>query len=96
MICETQEFAIEKYGENVSGVLMDILSDLEVAANISEIISGRPQQRMIGEVLGYQLSLPEGYTINIVSGHPVSNIDKNGQVDWSKVSRVLISSVEKS
>lgn len=91
-ICEHDDKAKEHYGEQIADKLKRRLADLRAVADVTELVAGNPAE--IGENK-YKLDLGDHYHLIFVSNHiriPVLNEDK---IDWTKVKRIKILSIEK-
>lgn len=91
-ICENDKKAKERYGEQITDKLKRRLADLRAVADVRELVAGNPSE--IGENK-FKLDLGDQYHLIFVSNHirvPILNEDK---IDWTKVKRIKILSIEK-
>lgn len=93
-LCESETIAVTKLGASVARNLMRRLSDLRAVAVVSEIVAGRPREIDPNGPGEYRIDLAEGYVLIFCANHPNNPILENGNIDWSKVSRVKILGVK--
>jgi hypothetical protein len=87
-ICEAEEQATRRFGKNVTESLKHRLADLEAAPAALDLIAGRPQlQNPSGH---YSVGLADGFCLEFAANHVKNPVDKKGEVDWSKVTRIQI------
>lgn len=87
-ICETEEQATRRFGKKVTESLKHRLADLEAAPAAPDLIAGRP--RLLTPSRHYSVRLTEGFCLEFAANHMKNPREKNGEVDWSKVSRIQI------
>ena len=94
-ICENQELANDKFGLSIGAKLRDRLADLMAGTNIHDVVVGNPEPHQLnGHGDGYKIDLIDNYRIFITSGHVKTPLKENGEIDWNKVTRVKIVSIE--
>lgn len=87
-ICEVEEEAVRRFGKKVTETLKHRLADLEAAPTAVDLIAGRPQlQNPSGN---YAIRLVDGCCLEFAANHVKNPVDKNGDIDWKKVSRIQI------
>jgi len=87
-ICETEERALRHFGKKVTESLKHRLADLEAAPTTADLIAGRPQlQNPSGN---YAVRLADGFCLEFAANHVKNPVDKNGDVDWKRVSRIQV------
>jgi len=87
-ICEAEEEAVRRFGKKVTESLKHRLADLEAAPTAVDLIAGRPQlQNPSGN---YAIRLANEVCLEFVPNHVKNPVDKNGDIDWKKVSRIQI------
>jgi toxin HigB-1 len=87
-ICEVEEEALRRFGKKVTETLKHRLADLEAAPTAVDLIAGRPQlQNPSGN---YAIRLAEKCCLEFSANHVKNPVDKNGDIDWKKVSRIRI------
>jgi hypothetical protein len=87
-ICEAEEQAVRCFGKRVTESLKHRLADLEAAPTAVDIIAGRP--RSPNSSGNYAVRLADGFCLEFTANHVKNPVDKNGHVDWKKVSRIQI------
>lgn len=87
-ICEAEEQASRRFGKKVTESLKHRLADLEAAPTALDLVAGRPQlQNPSGH---YSVRLADGFCLEFGANHMKNPVDKKGEVDWSKVTRIQI------
>jgi hypothetical protein len=87
-ICEAEEEAVRRCGKIVAASLKHRLADLEAAPTVVDLIAGRPRlQNPSGK---YVIRLATEFCLEFVANHVKNPVDKDGNVDWKKVSRIQI------
>ena len=80
----------------VAQQLRERLASLREADNALELLTGQPREIAVGRHRCYEVQLPEDYRLILCANHnPLPLLEELGRVDWSRVSRVKIHSVEK-
>ena len=87
-ICEAEEQAVRRFGKKVTESLKHRLADLEAAPTAVDLIAGRP--RVQNPSGNYAVRLADGFCLEFAVNHVKKPVDKNGDVDWKKVSRIRI------
>ncbi len=96
-ICENEEVAASELGPKVAEILKHRLADLLAATTINDIVVGNP--RLITNEDGQQqmgFDLIDSYQIVLSANHKRNPLDKDGKIDWQKVSRVKIVQIERN
>ncbi len=97
MLCECQMSAEREFGIEVARELRARLADIREASTVLELLAGQPQEIADGRHRCYEIRLPEGYRMVICANHdPLPLQEDTGRVDWSRVSRVKITRIEKT
>lgn len=91
-LCETNQLARRKLGDNVAVKLQARLADLSSANSIDDVIVGYP--RLIDEET-YVLSLSDEYQLSFIQNHPSAPINGTGRLDWKQVRRIKITEIKK-
>ena len=87
-ICEDEERAEERFGKRVTEILKHRLADLEAAPAATDVIAGRPHlQNPTGN---YSVRLVDELCLEFTANHLKNPHDKNGNIDWKKISRIQI------
>ena len=87
-ICEDEEQAERRFGKKVTESLKHRLADLEAAPAATDLIAGRPQLQNLTS--NYSVRLMDGFCLELAANHVKNPLDKNGNVDWKKVTRIQI------
>lgn len=95
-MCEHEAVALERLGQLPAEALMNRLSDLVGADFITDVIAGRPHALSINGIDCIQFELAERYRLTVSPNHAPPRNTPDGQIDWSRVRRVKILSVEQS
>lgn len=66
------------------------LADIEAANSVADLVAGRPREISAND---YALDLDDGYLLVFTGNHHPNPTDQNGLVDWSRVSRIKITSI---
>lgn len=94
--CECQATAERTYGICVARELRGRLADIREAANVLELLAGQPREIADGRHRCYEIGLPEDYRLVICANHdPLPIQEGTARIDWSRVSRVKITRIEK-
>lgn len=87
-ICEAEEQAVRRFGKKVTESLKHRLADLEAASTVDDVIAGRP--RLQNPSGNHVIRLAGGFCLEFAANHVKNPVDKNGNTDWKKVSRIQI------
>ena len=94
--CEIQVVGERAYGLEVARQLRERLASMREADNIFELLTGRPGPIPGGDGRYYEVFLPENFRMVIGANHKVlPRLGGSDSVDWSKVTRVIVQSIEK-
>ena len=92
-ICEIEAHAQNKLGDETAGILKRRLADIRSAKTISDLIAGRPRE--LDDGTGQMvIDLYPSYRLVFCANHPSNPVVDSGNIDWSRVSRVKIVSIE--
>jgi hypothetical protein len=92
-ICEDSDFATKRFGAAVASQLRGRLADVRAAMSSADLLVGNPRfsgQR--SEYLTIDLG-PEEFMV-WTANHVTAKLDANGQVDWTRVTRVRLLNIE--
>ena len=87
-ICEDEEPATRQLAKNVTRSLRHRLADLEAAGSVRDLIAGYPRKRKSSD--NYQVTLADDVCLEFAANHVRNPVDKNEEVDWSRVNRIQI------
>jgi hypothetical protein len=91
--CENEEEAQAEFGLECAGLLKHRLADMESASSPFDLLAGKPvMDSKTGEI---SIELSSGYTVVIKPNHPKCPKGAGDEIDWAKVSRVKIVSIER-
>lgn len=89
-LCENRAKAIKQLGTNCAKKLSTRLSELEAAADVSELVAGHPHP-LTGDRAGeFALDLSGGFRITFSPNHEPCPTLPDGGIDWSKVTIISI------
>jgi hypothetical protein len=91
-ICESDEMARRKLGVKVAAGLKRRLSDFQAMDSFDELPTARPKKNSNS----CTFSLPDGWRLVVTVGHGDNPTLASGSIDWSKVTRIKILSIEKA
>lgn len=95
LVCENQALANDKYGSALTNKLHDRLADLMAANTIYDVLLGNPKQLVIGSIQGYRIELYKPFVMTLVVNHVEPPVNKANQIDWGRIFKVKIISIEK-
>jgi hypothetical protein len=92
-VCENEEEAKTEFGPEAAEALKRRLADMRAARTPKDLVAGRPRpghdsKQMIIDLL-------DGYQIIFKANHPKYPKTGIDELDWTKVSRIKIMSIEK-
>ena len=90
-MCENEAEGKRQLGDTVAKALRNRLADCEAASSPRELLAGRPQERADGTM---SVDLDDGYRLVFAANHPSIPMTPGGDVDWVKVHRIRILSIE--
>ena len=92
-ICEIEAHAQDRLGDETAGAPKRRLADIRSAETISDLIAGRPREldNGTGQMV---IDLYSNYRLVFCANHPSNTVADIGNLDWSRVSRVKILSIE--
>jgi hypothetical protein len=97
-ICEDEDKAILKYGVAISKVLQSRLADLLAIKTVHIVVSllGNAAASKVSETpySDFKVEIAEGLWLIFTSAH-TRRPESNGDIDWSKVTRIKILKIEK-
>jgi len=92
-ICTLDNRAIDYLGAKAAAALRNRLSDIRAADFIGDVLAGNLRQVLIHGVACCLIDLDAGCILTIACNQPSPKTDQNGEVDWSKVRRVKVTSL---
>jgi hypothetical protein len=93
--CENEEIAIEEYGAVIAKKLLRTLFEFRALQNVSLLFLGNPVEILYKELAAYKVNLQDNHSIILASCH-IKTPMLLKQIDWRKVSRIIILSIEKN
>lgn len=95
-LCEIQVEGERAFGMETARQLRERLASMREADNVVETVTAHPQEIPAGRRRCYEVLLPENYRMVLCANHKhLPLLKATGGVDWSRVSRVVIYSIEK-
>jgi hypothetical protein len=95
--CEILLIGERAYGPEVARQLRERLASMREADNVFELLTGHPRPIPEGDGRCYEVLLPENVRMVICANHKVvPRLRGSDSVDWSKVTRVIVQSIEKA
>lgn len=91
-LCESRATAIRKVGPTVAGRLRRRLADLRAAANVKDLVAGRPRQ--LDGAQHIAVDLGDGFRLVFCANHQTVPMTDASTVDWARVDRIQILRVE--
>jgi hypothetical protein len=67
------------------------LADIEAAGSVQDLVAGHP--RRCKTSAGYVISLGDGICLKFTANHIKNPVERDGNVDWSQVSRIQITEI---
>ena len=95
-ICETEAMAKAQLGDLAAEALNRRLADLRAAATINDLVATRPSQIAGSTDEHLVIELIDGCRMVLCANHPKNPVIAAGGIDWTKVFRVKILSIEVS
>jgi hypothetical protein len=93
-LCESERTARRSLGLTVAGRLKRRLADLRAANCVKDLIAGRPKELQNARAGQIAVELGEGFRLVFCANHSIPPLVDGRRVDWSKVNRVKIISIE--
>lgn len=93
-LCESQNRAKNQLGDISAQKLKNLLADLDALNNVAEMLSLRIHNLTIGKDGIFTIELAENSKIVFSANHLQTPLLTNKAVDWSKVTRIKILSLE--
>ena len=93
--CESEEMLRQKFGPEVAEMLKRRLADLRAASSIKDIVLGNVREVPGTGGLAMCVDLFDGYRLDFGANHIHNPTLATGKVDWSAVSRIKITRIER-
>jgi hypothetical protein len=94
-ICESEAAAKRELGPNAAEFLKHRLVDLRAATSTLELVAGQPH--LLEDTSEHMVvDLADGYQMIFCANHPKNPLTETGTLDWTRVSRVKILSIDKN
>lgn len=89
-ICENEDYAKQVLKPLVAEILKHRLADLRAATSIRDLVAGRVHQ--VEDINNHHMivGLRDNHRIVLCANHPKNPTDKDGRIDWSRVSRIKV------
>lgn len=89
MICEDEEFAQRKLGDEIAKKLKSRLADMLAAKCVMDIPTGSPKAVTFEGQPAFRITIYPPYHFTFCSAHQ-STLNDLGKLDWHQVSRIKI------
>ena len=89
-LCEQNNKAQQKLGENCARKLRSRLSDLEVAQSVGELVAGRPHPLDGNRAGQFAVDLADGKRLVFKPNDDPIPKKEDGSIDWLNVTKVCI------
>jgi plasmid maintenance system killer protein len=93
-LCESERTARRSLGARVAERLKRRLADLRAANCVADLVAGRPRELQSAEPGQMSVDLGDGFKLVFSANHSPAPLVGGGSVNWSKVNRVKILSIE--
>ncbi len=91
-VCEDERVSADQLGNEIGQQLVNRLADLRAASSINDIVVGL--STLIDADGARRITLPPNGTLKFRANHPNNPIDVSGNVDWKRVSRIMIMEID--
>lgn len=95
-MCEKYAVAKRELGEEPANALIGRLADLRAAASIDELPVGQPRFLPETSKPTVVVDLAQGYQLSFSANHVKNPVTENGELDWTRVSRIKILGIERT
>lgn len=92
-LCEDPRNALETFGPSISSSLRRRLADLRAADSVSNLVVGLVKPPVGARRRSFMISLDDIVQIHLCVNHVKCPMLDSGEVDWSRVNRVMITGV---
>ncbi len=89
-LCENKKKAEAELGTDGAKKLRTRLSDLEAAANVCELIAGRPHPLEPDSLREFSVELADGKRLVFTPDHEPIPLNKHNKTDWAKVTAIIL------
>lgn len=93
-ICEIRAVALEKLGPMVAVQLAIRLADAEAVDTADEFFGLYPDEAIAVGTDDFNLEFTSNATLALRAGNVKAPRDENGDIDWSRVDRLLVTAIE--
>ncbi len=93
-LCESERTARRSLGGKVAERLKRRLADLRAANCVKDLVAGRPRELRGDRAGQVAIDLGDGFQLVFCTNHGVPPLVDRSHVDWSRVNRVKIVSIE--
>jgi len=93
-LCENEKLMKKKFGNACAKKLQTRIADLQAAANVSELVSGRPHPLKYKRLGQFSISISGSLRLIFKCGNNPIPRTSDEAVDWNQVTIVRILSIE--
>jgi hypothetical protein len=93
-VCENAVSAERELGTPVAEALRRRLADLRAAKSVADLVTGSPRRLDGPDSQSMAITLDDGRRLVFSANHPAPPLTDQGDLDWSRVSRVKIQRIE--
>ena len=93
-ICESRRRAVTRLGVDAARALEMVLADIDACQSVAEFTALYGDQVKSSSSDNWQVTLEGETMMFFLSGHVSTPKKKDGRIDWNKVTRVRIESIE--
>jgi len=94
-LCESERRGRRLLGASVAERLKRRLADFQAAECVTDLVAGRPREIESAQPGHMAIDLGEGFQLTFASNHGQAPLADGSRIDWSRVSRVKILSIER-
>lgn len=94
-LCESERRGCRLLGAPVTERLKSRLADFQAANCVIDLVAGRPREIESAQPGRMAIELGEGFQLIFASNHSHAPLIDGSRIDWSRVSRVKILSIER-
>jgi hypothetical protein len=93
-LCLVEISAIERLGKDAAAALKNRLSDIRAAEFPKDLIAGNPRTALINGRDSYLIDLADNFVLTLVCNQVNPKLNSDGHLNWDRVRRVKVVSVE--
>lgn len=93
-VCADELVAAEEIGASAAEALRHRISDIRAADSIRDLLAGNPRVDEHHGAECYVIELSQSASLKVVPAHAQSRLKDDGAVDWDRVRRVKVVSLD--